>query len=499
MARPEKQCTETVVRIDNHKQLFIDERFFDRQTDVHLTANPPAKREIILRPEKPWEAGCLGFYSTMIEDQGIYKLWYDAYVGLDVSKDFPRSLCYATSTDGIHWERPNVGLFNWMGYAENNIVMPGMDGAVMVDPIAPPDQRYKAVGCIFANTIWPESKGAHWDMTGGGVYLMTSPDGIHWKRMDPVASPFFHDSQNNLFYDDHINKYVAYLRTHRRGRTLSRVELEDPTRTPWPYRTPPETVKPNAYGLYLGDDFGAYDMVLASDELDPPDTDIQTCPIVRYPWAQDVYIGLCTLYRHYPETLPGTFRNDGPQDVQLAVSRDGIHWRRPDRKPYIALGLSGQWDGGCLWPCQGMIRKEGEIWQYYCATVCTHGNWDPAKLPMGGICRTVQRLDGFSSVDADYTGGEFTTPLLRFTGTDLRLNIDCSAMGSARVEILDEQYGVIEGFSADQAVTVEGNHLAIGVRWTSNANVADLQSRLVRLRFVLRACKLYAFQFTRER
>ncbi len=486
-----------VLRIDDRKQLFVDDKFFDRQQGIRLVVNPPVKREIGLKSERPWESGCLGFYSTIIEDEGVYKLWYDAFVGLEVSKEVPRSICYATSTDGIYWKRENVNLYNWMGHPENNMVMPGVDGAVMIDPVAPPEHRYKALGCIFENSLWPESKGAHWDLTGGGVYLMTSPDGIRWKRVDHVASPFFHDSQNNLLYDDRIKKYVAYMRTHLRGRTVSRVEMDDPTKTSWSYRKPPGDVKPNQYGLYLCDNYGAYDLVMACDELDPPDTDIQTCPIVKYPWAENIYIGLCVPYRHYPENIPGTYRNDGPQDVQLAVSRDGIHWQRPDRKPYISLGLAGEWDGGCMWPCLGMIRKGGEIWQYYCASSCTHGDWDMTKLPMGGICRTVQRLDGFISADADYTGGEFTTPLLQFSGSTLQLNIDCSAMGSCRVEILDEQNSPISGFSQKEAVPVERNHLAFPAQWTSNTSMAVLQGRPVRLRFKLRACKLFAFQFVK--
>jgi hypothetical protein len=114
------------------------------------------------------------------------------------------------------------------------------------------------------------------------------------------------------------------------------------------------------------------------------------------------------------------------------VSRDGIHWSRPDRTPYVPLGLKGSWDGGQIHMSLGMIRKGDEIWQYYGATEHTHGAYEGTDSNyVGGVARLVQRLDGFMSADAEYTGAEFTTPLLTFTGARLKLNVDCSALGEA--------------------------------------------------------------------
>ena len=61
------------------------------------------------------------------------------------------------------------------------------------------------------------------------------------------------------------------------------------------------------------------------------------------------------------------------QDVQLAVSRDGINWSRPDRRPYVDLGPAGGLEGGVLWPTYGMIRRGDEIYEYYCGQARTHG------------------------------------------------------------------------------------------------------------------------------
>ena len=229
-------CQETVLDVGNRKQLFIDDRLFSQKNGISLVTNPPVKAEIAILPEKPWENRSLGLYATIIEDEGIYKLWYDAYVGLDVSEEVPRSLCYATSMDGIHWKRENVNLFNWFSNEENNIVMPGASGSVMIDPKAPSEERYKALCLMFENSMWPESKGVKWDLTGGCLHLLTSADGIHWKRVSPVASPMFHDSQNFMFWDEGTQKYIAYVRTHEHQRTQGVIVLEDPMQTPWPFR-----------------------------------------------------------------------------------------------------------------------------------------------------------------------------------------------------------------------------------------------------------------------
>ena len=146
-----------------------------------------------------------------------------------------------------------------------------------------------------------------------------------------------------------------------------------------------------------------------------------------------------------------------------------------------------------------MIRKGDEIWQYYCGTQFTHGAYNPKVGDRaGGLRRLVQRLDGFISADADYTGAEFTTPLLTFSGAHLKLNADCSAMGEIWVEIRDEQNRPISDYTLEDSISVDRNHISAPVLWKKRDSVGKLIGRPVRLHFKLRACKLYAFQFEAE-
>ena len=107
-----------------------------------------------------------------------------------------------------------------------------------------------------------------------------------------------------------------------------------------------------------------------------------------------------------------------------------------------------------------------------------------------------QRLDGFVSADASYAGGELITPLLEFSGNRLELNIDTSAVGDARVELLDSQNRPISSFTLRDADPIQGNFIRKVVTWNGADGLTALQSKLVRIRFVMRAAKLYAFQFT---
>jgi len=108
----------------------------------------------------------------------------------------------------------------------------------------------------------------------------------------------------------------------------------------------------------------------------------------------------------------------------------------------------------------------------------------------------VKRLDGFISADAPYAQeGWLTTPLITFSGRRLELNLDCGALGEARVELRGQNNLPIQQFAAADCDLVRGNHLRYVVRWRGKDDLAGLAGRPVRLHFRLRNAKLYAFQF----
>ena len=125
---------------------------------------------------------------------------------------------------------------------------------------------------------------------------------------------------------------------------------------------------------------------------------------------------------------------------------------------------------------------------------------DPAAngKHLTGIGRAVLRLEGFVSLDAGYEGGDFTTPPMRFTGNRLELNVATSGGGSMRVELLDEDYHPLPGYSGEDAIRLYGNSVRFPVRWRDTSDVSSLSKQPVRLRVRMQDCKLYAFQFTSD-
>jgi hypothetical protein len=436
------------------KQLFIDQRFIEKAEGVTLVVNRPrVTGERLMVSEKPWEDLALGGYHTVIQDGDRIHLWYEA-----MDRRGGDGVAYAFSSDGgATWNRPRLGLIPYQGSTDNNLVVYGIHGMHVFRnrPDAPASERF----CLFV---------------GSPNKLYVSPDGIHWNAQG--KTPFLNlgkfaglDSQNVMFWDTRNRKYVAYPRLWAGPlmRTVGRTESGT-----------------------LGD-FPDPKVVFSRDERDPPGLDFYTSAALEYPFAADVYLMFPAAYHHTPPPP----QNDGPLDVQIAFSRDGITWLRPDRTPIIRRGFDGQWDSGALYAGYGLSRHGDELSLYYSAYDVTHGAYVKRGYLGGVLSRAIYRLDGFTSIDADYQSGQFTTPLLVFSGDHLELNLDGSAGGSARVEILDRGGKPIPGFAAQQCDPIVGNSVAKRVTWGGKGDLTALRNIPVKVRFVMRDAKLYAFQF----
>src|ERR1051325_4494898 len=60
------------------------------------------------------------FFGTVLHVDGEYRMWYSGHDG------HKRQVCYATSKDGIAWEKPKLGLVEYQGGKQNNLV--ALDG-----------------------------------------------------------------------------------------------------------------------------------------------------------------------------------------------------------------------------------------------------------------------------------------------------------------------------------------------------------------------------------
>ena len=482
--------------IGSSKQLFIDRRFIEKSENIELTVNPPVKRPgAVLKSDKPWDAFNLIYYS-IAKDGDVYKMWYQAYDDDQWGRGVPR-MCYAVSQDGLNWEKPNLGLVEYNGSKENNILLeePSKLGYVFIDPHGKPEQRYKMLSGI------------------GTTRIRTSPDGIHWTLHPQVVWKPAWDTQKQVWWDPRIKKYVIQ----------TRVQLKKEDELPFPFVEPIESDPPvvapkfhrpiRALGRLEVDDImkpwptDQVRTIMSADEHDPPGSDIyHPGGVYQYPYAADAYFMFPLTYQHFRKG-EGHPHNDGVNDVQFAASRDGIHWMRYDRRPFIPRGLPGDPDAGMTGGTNFFIRDGNYLYQYYGGWPWTHGGFrllsqaerqDRKNWGRRFVGVVVHRLDGFVSADAPQQGGSLTTPPLIFRGHCLELNVNVSALGSALVEIQDEAGKPIPDYTLADCDRILMNDVAHVVRWKGNADVTPLAGKPVRLKITMRSARLYAFQFVEE-
>jgi len=302
------------------------------------------------------------------------------------------------------------------------------------------------------------------------MWVAYSADGIHWHCPKKEAVIAIHsDTQSVFFWDVRKQKYVAYVRMWDTQRKVGYSETGD--FLSWPY---PEIC------------FGV-------DEDDPEGMDFYTNSTWQYPFAQDVYLMFPAAFYYGKNWDAVHFDN---LEAQLAISRDGIKWTRPDRISFIPLSPEGSFDVCQTVPTVTPIRVGDEIWIYYGAHSQPHAKAGYTKEGYQGVVSLAKlRLDGFISADAGSEGGAITTSPIRFKGNRLELNVQTKESGYVRVAILDAHQQPIAGFTDNDATPIVGSHIQSIADWEGKTDLSSLIGKPVRLRFSMKNASLYAFQF----
>ncbi|RIK88196.1 MAG: hypothetical protein DCC67_00920 [Planctomycetota bacterium] len=491
----------TPVPLGGRKHLFLDDALVASLEGVAFNANPPRLAELVLE-----DAG-FSNHVTAFEDtasgDGLARLYF---------RGPKNSLAVWVSEDGVAWRAPDLGR-EYEGRRNIVITDPVGLGTLFVDPNAPPQERIKYYS----------------GYQGRGQYVYSSPDGYTFTRNETSALPFRGASQSIVYYDDQRQTYVGYHRSDmyrtpggKTERSAVLTETGDLMR-PWPLRPVMQAEQTElAKRLRLGrknpyyvdngpltpPGFGVeYPRIFAPDPaLDPPGVDVYVPKCIKYAWAPDAYLAFPLMYFHYEGEGPPTRetlaeehrqRGSGPIETQLAVSRDGLRWKRYPRPAYIGIGKHAGLDLKKNYIAHGMIRRGDEIWQYYVGSELYHSTWQ--KSGREAIFRVVQRLDGFVSADFAYTGGKLTTRPLTFAGNRLVLNVDADATGYLQVGLLDEAGQEIPGFGLDDCIYLNCDDTAAVVHWmAAGSDVSPLAGKAIQAVFRGNATKLYSMQFVQQ-
>jgi len=441
--------------VERTRLLLLDSRIIETVENAKLTLGKTVKsrHNPLMAEDKPWEKRFDNLYANVIYDHEdkLYKCWYSPFIvdnsasGMTLQQRRetryrpPRgremAICYAVSEDGIKWEKPELGLVEFEGSKQNNIVWRGPHGSGVFKDLREKDpaRRYKAI------------------FKGGRLSVAFSADGIHWGKAIPCPEvDVAGDTHNNALWAPTLGKYVGITRTWgKQGRQVARTESDDFLK--W---TKAEVV------------------------LEGVDRGHQTYAMPVF-FHGGVYLGLVAIIRTSEDRV----------HAELTWSPDTVTWHRicPDT-PLIANSQKEMaYDWGCVYAGAYPVFLEDEIRIYYGGSDWHHGNWRNAFL-----CLATLRPDGFAGyepVEGEKPARITTTPVV-CAGDALRLSADVSEKGSVKVTLLDEQEKELaEGEPITRTAT------DAEVRWKEGFSLEPLKGHEIRLRFELRDSKLYSFSF----
>ncbi|MBH05775.1 MAG: hypothetical protein CMJ20_05585 [Phycisphaeraceae bacterium] len=481
------------VRIDHCRQLFVDNYLIADTEHVTRRTHEPQRHPdnpIVRSAEENIGNGIAIGFVLQFDEPPCFRMWYVSdpkhHLREDEGDLIRYMVCYATSDDGIHWDKPNLDMYTVPGTEQRNIVLPyGTLQGLFYEPEEPDAQkRFKALICVEARL---PDRGPH--TIPEGYYLHTSPDGIHWqgdlsrykiaglestrrvrrgvvtyldKKMIPYPNNGIGDS--SIFWSDTIRgKYICDVKFLLPGKLRCRGIMESDDLIHWTRPVPTFFGREGQNQIYGHTGF-AY---------------------------QGIYIGMRYVY-----VVERTEHHSN--NIELDCSRDAKVWTRVAAgEPFMGFNpRHDTWDASKVRPFS-ILEVGDEIWIYYGGKPTALETENP-DLPKShhsdnAIGLATLKRDRFVSIQARDQVGMLQTRPLTFRGTRLHVNADVADGGELKVAVVNRDGQVVPDYGAVQCDTVRGDGIDLPVTWNGGAGLDALQGRSVGLRFELRHADLFSF------
>jgi len=420
---------------------------------------------------------------TVRIEKGKFRMWYTATeTGLpgDPGRSGPNwqtlmHVCYAESTDGIHWKRPQLGLVEFRDSKRNNIVpeLLRIPTVFYDDREADPDRRYKS---------WEIASAPKSSQPQSGD-LMTSADGLRWRkspapRSYPGVRPYFVE-YHSVFRDDREpdpqRRWKAYgsFGTGPRRRTCH-------------LSTSPDGVHWTGY---------------PQNPVIDPAMGVGHCIHDFIVWQEaDSYVGLVQVGDEHHN-----------YEWELVVSHDGVSFSRvSDGLKFIPRAPKGSWDYGGV-QASRPVRVGDEWWFYYGAY---EAPWTTYPQDLDTIFKTrmscgiarigIGRYAGFRTRGGSKPGTLITRHISAKFDRRLALTINASVPEGCRVRaaVLDaDSRDPLPGFALDDCMPITRDGVSTLIRWKGSESLPFEKSRAVRLKFELSGtgCELFGFAWEATR
>ena len=462
-----------VIPINLGRQLFVDDFLIESTTlkrKFHAAEYHPASP--ILKPDQPWESAGRGPAAMPFSDgvwfdpkEKLFKMWYYAGHG-------GGQTCYATSKDGLHWEKPKLDVV-----PGSNIVHKGSrdSSTVWLDLHATdPQERFKMAQYV-----------------SGSFALFRSADGIHWDKAGEGAKT---GDRSTFFHNPFRQRWVFSIRS---GSKIGRCRQYWETRDFFSFG--PQVSEKKEPGVWVASDLADFqrDDLLARAQL-------YNLDCVAY---ESLMVGLFTIWRgdyrgakQTPKAIElGQLGRPKQNSICIGFSRDGFHWDRPDRQPFCPVSEKmGDWNWGNVQSVGGCLLVVRDKLYFYVSGRAGKSypscNFCDAGATTG---LAILRRDGFASMEADETEAVLTTRPVRFNGKHLFVNL-AAPKGEFRAELLDESGQPIAPFTRANCSPLRGDKTLLPVRWRGAKDLSKLSDKPVRFRFHLKRGALYAFWVSPE-
>lgn len=442
------------------------------------------------------------FYGSIVREGGKFRLWYvaiDDYTNSTVAASRWRP-AYAESTDGVHWVKPNLGLVNFHGSKNNNLILtdPAPFGfvnlKVLPDPDDPdPARRYKISGHVYF----------HHNTRLGTLAPFVSADGLRWKLVMPAKPVHAELLEKDLVLPAvHFEASGGLYKWEGMYYACGQNGLN----------------APNAYHgrvarMYRSADFVTWSPLshigfvrTTQHELLGPGRSLEgeQCHEGIAVWnRRNILLGLVGRWHGAKEWKDITI------DLGFVVSNDGLNFREPEHEwTFLKRGPDGAWDQGGVLQGQGFENVGDQTFVYY-------GAWDPrgrgTEVARGGIGIALLPRDRFGDLVVEEAGqgkgnyqlpvvqSEFVTaaiPLAENAAHQFYLNADGLGPEAAlRIELLDEMERPLPGYSGKDAAMMRQSGFQTPIAWNGKNDCTSLPAR-VRLHVSFEGARRTSIRFS---
>jgi hypothetical protein len=534
----------SAVTIGSRRELFLDSTLIASLKGVRLQLERPRAREVVLRFDKPWEGGGSG-YGTILADSNPFSsattattattavprftMTYRGAPVLATENDLAQVVCLAESHDGIVWTKPALTRFSAASAEDDgasgdqpSVSVDSRTGRVFaggmgVRPPSVPSGASSVSSSVSSSVALPAQEGDKTALSANiilraseivtaenftplldtrpgvplqerykalagskerGLWAYGSADGVTWRVLqgNAVIRDGVFDSQNVAFWSSAEQRYVCFFRVYGGAQGAVRGVARTTSQDFRTWTTP---------------------VVMTMDNLDARSENLylnQTQPYFRAP---HIYVGLAARFFENKQPLSTEalsttgvvpdYAADCSETVLVSTRAGSTTYNRTFMEGFVSPTTDPKtWTSRTNFSLLGLHQTSATEMSFY-----VQRNF---AQPDNCVQRHTLRLDGFASVVADASGGEFVTKAFVFDGAALALNFASAAAGYIRVELQSPDGKPLPGFELDSTKPLVGNAIDFVLPWREPF-VRALAGKPVRLRFVMRNAKLFSFQF----